>query len=172
MRGVELRPEFNHITVRINGAKVGESSGQLWRELDVAWRSVPHRLRDRLAEVETFVVGICSKTALRNAVADFGQLLWPKGPRVCPYHHRHQVAEDLRAAGWTADEIGAALGHRVGETSSKYGRRIRVRQGGVARVPTVVRGGVRTAVPVRPTAVFDPAPLRVPQRRGSRPNKT
>jgi integrase len=170
LTGVELRPEFAHITVRIHGAKTGESAGQPWRELDVSWRSVPFGLIERMAGRETFVVGVCSTGALRNAVADVGKRLWPRGRRMCPYHFRHQMAEDLRESGWTADEIGAVLGHCVGETSSNYGRRKRKGQRSVAREPVIVRAGVRTATPVRPVAAFDPSTIRKKQRATAGPN--
>jgi hypothetical protein len=99
---------------------------------------------------------VWSTAGLRSAVRAIGRALWPKGPTLTPYHFRHAFAEDLREAGWTADEIGAALGHRVGETSAAYGRRRRPGQGrGGVKPVSVVRGGVRTAVAVRPLQPFN-----------------
>jgi integrase len=113
---------------------------------------------------------IFSTAGLRKAVAAVGRRLWPKGKRVCPYHFRHQLAEDMRESGRTADEIAAALGQRVGETASHYGRRSRKGQGGVAREPDVIRGAVRTAKPVRSAAPFDPASVTKKSGRKPRAN--
>jgi integrase len=170
VNGVELRPEFDRITVKIKGAKVSASSGQPWRELDVSWRSVTVSLEERLAGRESLTMRIFSTAGLRKAVAAVGRRLWPKGKRVCPYHFRHQLAEDMRESGRTADEIAAALGQRVGETASHYGRRSRKGQGGVAREPDVIRGAVRTAKPVRSAAPFDPASVTKKSGRKPRAN--
>ncbi|MBN8490199.1 MAG: hypothetical protein J0M00_02045 [Burkholderiales bacterium] len=166
-RGVILNLEWDHVQVRISGAKVTGSSGQPWREMVVSWRWLPQGLLERLEGRVDYVVKI-QDGALRSAVARFGRKLWPKGKRLCPYHFRHEAAADMRESGWRADEIGGALGQRVSETASRYGPRRRPGQGGRTIEPQIRRGGVTTAVPVRPLAIgFDPAHVRKgkPDRR-------
>jgi integrase len=156
VEGVRVRLNDSHVTVKIDGAKVGNQSGQPWRELDVSYRNMPISLRHKY-EGDDIVVRITSTAGLRKSVASIGRALWPKLlGNVTPYHFRHALTEDLREAGWPAAEIGGALGHRVSDTSTYYGRRRRGGQGGVCEEPTILRGGVRTALPVRASAPFDP----------------
>lgn len=168
-RGVILNLEWDHVQVRIAGAKVTGSSGQPWRELQVSWRWMPDEMLERLKGRVDYVVKI-RDGALRSVVARIGRKLWPKGKRLCPYHFRHEAAAEMRKSGWSADEIAGALGQRVSETASRYGPRRRPGQGGRAIEPQIRRGGVTTAVPVRPLAnVFDPA--RVRKGKPARTNK-
>jgi integrase len=154
-RGVVLNLEWDHVHVRIAGSKVTGSSGQLWRELKVNWDWMPEGMFERLHGRVDYVVKI-RDDALRGVVARIGRKLWPKRKRLCPYHCRHEAAADMRESGWSADEIAAALGHRVSETASRYGPRRRPGQGGRSTKPQIRRGGVATAVPVRPLAkAFD-----------------
>jgi integrase len=168
-RGVILNPKGDHVQVRIAGAKVTDSSGQPWRELKVSWRWMPQEMIERLKGRVDYVVSIQDGT-LRSVVARIGRKLWPKGKRLCPYHFRHEAAADMRESGWSADEIGGALGQRVSETASHYGPRRRPGQGGHPIEPQIRRGGVTTSVPVRPLAnVFDPAQVKKGKR--NRTNK-
>ena len=159
-RGVTVNAEFHHAVMKIHGAKVTDVSGQAWRELDVDYKALSPRLLAKLQDCGEVSVGVWSTAGLRSAVRAIGRALWPKGPTLTPYHFRHAFAEDLREAGWTADEIGAALGHRVSETSATYGRRRRPGQGRGGVMPvSVMRGGVRTAVAVRPLQPFNLAAI-------------
>ena len=159
-RGVTVTSEFHHAVMKIHGAKVTDVSGQVWRELDVDYKALSPQLLTKLQDCGEVSVGVWSTAGLRSAVGAIGRALWPKGPTLTPYHFRHAFAEDLREAGWTADEIGAALGHRVSETSAAYGRRRRPGQGrGDVKPVSVVRGGVRTAVAVRPLQPFNLATI-------------
>lgn len=165
--GVCVSLDFPHAVIRIRGAKATDMAGQAWRELDVDYRALAPSLLGAARRHEEVWVGKGSTAGLRKAVRKLGKALWPKGPALCPYHFRHALAEDLREAGWTAEEIGAALGHRVSETSAAYGRKRRQGQGrgGVSPV-TIIRGGVRTAVAVRPLRPFNLASI-APRAVGS-----
>lgn len=165
-RGIRVQLEYSHATFAIRGAKFTSESGQEWRELDVDWKSLPKHLLEPLQNDESILVGIWSTAGLRDALARFGRALWPRGPRISAYTFRHAAAEDMRESGWRPDEIGAALGHRVGETCSQYGRRRRPGQRGGGVTPTaIIRGGVRTTVPVRKSLAFDAT--RPPWKGGS-----
>jgi integrase len=154
-RGATVSLEFNHAVVRILGAKTTDVAGQAWREISVDYKALSPRLLTLAQDNGEVSVGVWSTAGLRSALRAIGKALWPRGPVLTPYHFRHALAEDLREAGWSAEEVGAALGHRVSETSAGYGRRRRPGQGrgGVTPV-SIVRGGVRTAVAVRPLKPF------------------
>lgn len=154
--GVCVSLDFPHAVMRILGAKGTDVAGQPWREIKVDYKALAPSLLDAAQRNAEVWVRVGSTAGLRNAVRDWGKALWPKGPSLCPYHFRHALAEDLREAGWTAEEIGAVLGHRVSETSAAYGRKRREGQGrGGVRPVTIVRGSVRTAVAVRPLKPFN-----------------
>jgi len=158
--GVCVSLDYPHAVMRILGAKGTDVAGQPWREIKVDYRALAPSLLDAAQRNAEVWVRIGSTAGLRSAVSKLGRALWPKGPSLCPYHFRHALAEDLREAGWTAEEIGAVLGHRVSETSAAYGRKRRQGQGrGGVRPVTIVRGSVRTAVPVRALQPFNMATI-------------
>lgn len=155
-RGVEVFLDNNHAIFRIMGKKVTGSAGQVWREIPVRAAALAPSLLRAVQDREHVIVQIWSTAGLRSALLKWGAALWPKGPRVVPYLFRHALTEDLREGGWSAEEIGAVLGHRVSETSAQYGRKRRPGQGrGSVEPVNIIRGGVQTAVPVRPLKIFD-----------------
>ena len=158
--GVCVSLDFPHAVMRILGGKSTEVAGQPWREIKIEYKALAPTLLDAAKRHAEVWVRVGSTAGLRSAVRKLGMALWPKGPSLTPYHFRHALAEDLREAGWTAEEIGAVLGHRVSETSAAYGRKRRQGQGrGGVRPVTIVRGSVRTAVPVRPLQPFNLATI-------------
>ena len=159
VKGVELRFEDGRVRARIMGAKVTTRSGQSWREMEIACDWIPSDLLQMLRAKRTHTVSIGSTSKLRYLVAAVGKAALESKIRLCPYHFRHQLAQDMRGTGWKSEEIGAALGQLVSETSSIYGKRRRKGQGGRSVEPQVVRGSVKTASPVRPRSAFDPASL-------------
>ena len=163
LNGVTLNLGHDHVHVRIAGAKVSDLSGQIWRKFKVSLDWLPDAMYERLEGQIDYVVRIASTGALRSALARAARRV--SLPRLCPYHFRHAAAEDMRESGWTADEIGGALGHCVGETSSYYGRR---RRRGKAK-SQITKGSVVTAIPVRPLPAFDPA--KIPKKRPGGPNR-
>jgi len=167
LHGVTLNLGHDHVHVRIAGAKVSNSSGQIWRKFKVSLDWLPVAMYERLEGRIDYVVRIASTGALRSALARAARRV--SLPRLCPYHFRHAAAEDMRESGWTADEIGGALGHCVGETSSYYGRRRRPGKGGATAKSQITKGSVVTAIPVRPLPAFDPA--KIPKKRPGGPNR-
>jgi len=132
--------------------------------MEVSWRWMPEEIRERLEGQIDYVVRMQPGT-LRYAVKSVGRKLWPERTGLCPYHFRHEAAADMRESGWSADEIGGALGQRVSETASRYGPRRRPGQRGRAIEPQIRRGSVKTAVPVRSLVnAFDPALIRKGKR--------
>lgn len=168
--GIQVHLQYHCATFTVRGAKYGASAGQKWRELDVDWKWLPKHFLEPLQDNESVSVGIWSTAGLRSALARMGKKLWPQGPRISPILFRHAAAEDMRESGWTPAEIGAALGHRVGETSSQYGRKRRPGQGRGGVTPTaILRDGVRTQLPVRTTPALD---LARPPWKGGKASKS
>lgn len=168
--GIQVHLQYHCATFTVRGAKYGASAGQKWRELDVDWKWLPKHFLEPLQDNESVSVGIWSTAGLRSALARMGEKLWPTGPRISPILFRHAAAEDMRESGWTPAEIGAALGHRVGETSSQYGRKRRPGQGRGGVTPTaILRDGVRTQLPVRTTPALD---LARPPWKGGKASKS
>jgi len=168
--GIQVHLQYHCATFTVRGAKYGASAGQKWRELDVDWKSLPKHFLETLQDNESVSVGIWSTAGLRSALARMGKKLWPQVPRISPILFRHAAAEDMRESGWTPAEIGAALGHRVGETSSQYGRKRRPGQGRGGVTPTaILRDGVRTQLPVRQTPALD---LASPPWKGGKASKS
>lgn len=164
-RGVSVRLDREPAVIRIRGAKLGEHSGQPWREIDVATSALPpHLLRCLQDERDVAFVTIPSTDALRQALYRISEDLWPGGLRVAPYHFRHSRAETLRENGWAAHEIAAVLGEQSAHTVSHYGRKTRPGKRKPPHVP-LVRDGVRVSIPVPPLPAFDPGGLS----RRSRP---
>lgn len=162
-RGVTVQLDHDRAIFKVRGVKISECAGQPSREIDVDWRALPSGLLAKLRGSETVHVGIWSTAGLRSHLVKISQSLFRKGPRVTPYFFRHALAEDLREGGWPPEEIGAALGHRVGETSAHYGRRRRPGQGrGGVKPISLIRGGVRATFPVQPRIpyVSMPRPMR------------
>lgn len=122
------------IEIGITGAKVTESHGQPWRmftlrddgseefaHLDAkagaAWRGVdlPEGVTDY-------------PDAFSAALSRAGASVLPKAERLSGYVYRHAMASDLKADGFTRQDIASALGHAVTKTQDAYGRAV----GGVA----------------------------------------
>lgn len=123
--GVVVSVRNGVLKLRIGGAKIGEHSGQEWREL--SWKLPSTNplaiLVGRLAlenggEIR---VEIASAKAFSGAMRSAGRRAFPGFPEeITPYSMRHQVASDLKAAD-LGDEISAALGHSAADTRGSYG---------------------------------------------------
>jgi len=113
------------LTVRIGGAKMGENSGQEWREL--TWKMPSTNplavLVGRMAWEKGggMLVEIPSAKAFSGAMRSAGRRAFPGFPEeITPYSMRHQVASDMKAAD-LGDEISSALGHSAADTRGSYG---------------------------------------------------
>lgn len=157
-QGVTVRLDAEPAVIKIYGAKLGDHSGQPWREIEIPTAKLPPHMLLCLREgCDSVEVKVDSTDALRQAVYSYSRELWPVSIPISPYHFRHSMAETLRENGWPAHEIAAVLGERSAATVSHYGRKIRPNRSGRREVPEVMisRGGVRTAIKVPPLPVFD-----------------
>lgn len=147
--GVDLRFDGSGVIVKILGAKVSGHSGQEWREFKLQPGVLTTELVERIKAAQTLTVSIESTDAFRTHLTRLSEELFPGKPAITGYSFRHSLAEDLREAGWEAEELAAVLGQAVSETQAYYGRR---RRSGT-RAPEAAgidKGSVKTARPVRP----------------------
>ena len=149
--------ETGNVKVTIEGAKLGEHSGQDVRSLELAAHAVPPWFLAQLQQA----AGVLTLTAKPQALRDHYQRISTKMLKgavygrtrkplhVTPYCFRHSFATDLRESGWEVEELAAALGQQSADTQKHYGHRKggrRNRQPAIA----VVRGSVQTTHPVKP----------------------
>lgn len=116
------------LCIEIQGAKVSATKGQEWRRFTLgndgssefahlfnkagaSWQKVgmPDGVKDY-------------PDAFSAALARAGQKALPKADRMSGYVYRHALASDLKADGFTREQIAAALGHAVTKTQDTYGR--------------------------------------------------
>lgn len=145
------------LKVTIEGAKVGEHSGQKVRTMEIMASAAPPWLVAELQQAGGSMHLTAKTQALRDhyerisakvfAGANYGK---PRRPlHATPYCFRHAVATDLRQTGWTVEELAAFLGQRSADTQKRYGRR----KGGRRKIApsiAVVRGSVQASAPVKP----------------------
>jgi integrase len=163
-QGITVYLDSEPAVIRIIGAKLGDSAGQPWREIEIPTAKLPPHMLLCLREGhDVAYVKVDSTDALRQALYSYSRELWPGGISISPYHMRHSMAETLRENGWPAHEIAEVLGERSAATASHYGRKIRPNRSGRREVPEVLisRGGVRTAIKVSPLPAFNAASIGV-----------
>lgn len=110
-------------SVTISGAKVDDVRGQPWRKIFFPLRDLPVEWMDRLKVSGRFVISINSVDALRSALHRISARMLPTVPFATAYVFRHAVATRLRRQGFSAEEIGAFMGHTAAETQRAYGFR-------------------------------------------------
>lgn len=147
--GLDLSVDGGQVVVRWNGAKVSKNSGQPWRQFKLKADVLPEKVLQQVETVGVLKVLIASTDAFRAHLTRHSKELFPNKPLVTGYSFRHSLAEDLREAGWEAEEIAAVLGQSVAETQAMYGRRKRTGSRAPQAV-TIERTSVETARPVRP----------------------
>lgn len=147
--GLELRVDGGQVVVRWDGAKVSKTSGQPWRQFKLKPDVLPEKVLKQVEAAGMLKVSIASTGAFRAHLTRHSKELFPKKPFVTGYSFRHSLAEDLREAGWEAEEIAAVLGQSVAETQAMYGRRRRT-ESRAPQAVTIERNSVETARPVRP----------------------
>lgn len=116
----------NELKVQILGAKVGDKSGQKWREMTFEMPTenpIAMRLgRLVLLNKEDLLVKIDSEVNFTTAIRSAGQRAFPSFPdSITAYSLRHQVASDLKASDLSPDQVSQALGHSSGDTKGSYG---------------------------------------------------
>lgn len=174
--GVQLRIEGEELVARIEGAKLGQFSGQAVREL--RWpieKGMPELVRQLAAEVNRaggrLVVDYSERPnkdpakAFSGAMRNAAKRTFPGHSRtLTPYSLRHATASDLKASDLSNAQQSAALGHQVVETKSTYGHHVLSRGRSVAprsvHATSQVRG-VSTTPPRAPPAL----PPKTPKPR-------
>lgn len=124
--GVEVFVQAGQLVVRIQGAKVGPSSGQEWREMRWDLPSTnPLAIaagRFALKNGGQITVKTPDAKAFSGAMREAGRRAFPDFKKtITPYSMRHQVASDLKASALPGDKISQALGHAVSATKGSYG---------------------------------------------------
>jgi hypothetical protein len=115
------RVDDHHFSITIQGAKVGEKSGQEWRTLVFTNRVLPPCWADRLQSSGEVTVKIDSVAAYRQSEKRVSARLFSKAPNVTPYTFRHAFRTQQAEEGGDEGEIGAAMGHRSAESQCAYG---------------------------------------------------
>lgn len=153
-KGVDVfRNKKGQIVVRIPGAKVHEGHG--------AGQPFRHLLIDEGTDAGaalSAILGDADEVTVRRGAArlnkDFASIRDRIGGSAAPYSMRHQVAADLKVS-MEAEDVAAALGHRVTRSQSRYGS-VRQAKGGSAIK------AAKATFPVKETrpsvAVKDPGP--------------
>jgi len=124
--GVEVSLKDGELVLRVLGAKLGENSGQEWRE--VAYKMpTENQLALQLAmkvrrNDGPLHIRIDNERQFSGAMRSAGRRAFKGFPEtVTPYSMRHQLSSDMKAAGLDGDAISSALGHSSADTKSSYG---------------------------------------------------
>lgn len=144
--GIQIERRNGALVFRINGAKVSNTAGQPWREITVK-DTGPEFLHLWALTDKPYVVTVppvrdypdAYSVALARAGA---QVLPKKTARMSAYVYRHALASDLKADGFTPEQISATLGHAVSKTANYYGRAIGGKTG-VRQLATVVARDIK-----------------------------
>lgn len=143
------RVDDHHFAITVQGAKVGEKSGQEWRTLVFTNRVLPACWAGRLQSSGEITVKIDSVAAYRQSEKRVSARLFSKAPNVTPYTFRHAFRTQQAEEGGNEEEIGGAMGHSSAESQFAYGS---PPTKGKKRVKPESRGltAVQAARPVRP----------------------
>lgn len=156
-KGVDIgRDDQGQLMVLIPGAKVhaGHGAGQPVRLLVIdEGSSAGAALAAVLGDAKRMTI----KRAATRLNKDFEWIRHRIGGTASPYSMRHQVAADLKSA-MEAEEVAAALGHRVTRSQSRYGS-VRQAKGGSAIKAAKATFPVKET---RPSALQQPVPDRGP----------
>ena len=150
-RGVLVKRHGPNLAIKVEGAKVGEHSGQPWRGFMGPVSLVPSWFVDELGDdLKTFSA---NKDNMRSYLYRLSPAVFPpkagkKQQRLSAYVHRHAVATDLRQDSWLAEEIAQVLGQASADTTRHYGFNSRGSKGRRSRT-SIGRGTVATARTVR-----------------------
>ena len=156
-KGVDIgRDNKGRLMVVIPGAKVREEhgAGQPVRRLLIDETSPAGiALAEILGDAERLTV----KRAATRLNKDFADIRRKVGGTASPYSMRHQVAADLKVS-MEAEDVAAALGHRVTRSQARYGSTQQVKGGSAIKA-------AKATFPVketRPSALQQPVPDRGP----------
>jgi hypothetical protein len=130
LRAATFSKEGNVLRVRIEGAKVSTEKGQPWRVFSLkndGSHEFAH-LFDKAGaswKVVNLPEGVTDyPDAFSAALARAGRQVLAGAERMSGYVYRHALASDLKADGFSREDIAAALGHAVTKTQDTYGRAV------------------------------------------------
>lgn len=158
-KGIKLQFKDGKLTAAVEGAKLGQFSGQKLRSMvwDVENPSpLVAELIKLVPDNGVWTTINYSKISSSNpasaystAVRDAGKRAFPKRPgTMTPYSLRHAAASDLKDSDLSSEEQSKALGHQVTETKSVYGSKVYgKRAGSVAPESVKASTKVRTKTP-------------------------
>lgn len=143
------RVDGHQFSITIQGAKVGEKSGQEWRTLTFSNRVLPSCWANRLLSSGEIAVTIDSVAAYRQSERRISKRLFGDAPAVTPYTFRHAFRTQQAEEGGNEEDIGAAMGHSSAESQFSYGS---PPAKGKKRVKPISRGltAVQSARAVKP----------------------
>lgn len=153
------------LRVGITGAKVSATKGQAWRMFTLkndGSSEFAHLFEKAKKEWLTVDLpdGITDyPDAFSAALARAGKKVLPKAERMSGYVYRHALASDLKADGFSREQIAAALGHAVTKTQDAYGRAV----GGKAGKRALSVECAREIKATHDTRYTTPAPQIAPQ---------
>lgn len=156
-KGVDVgRDNRGRLVVRIPGAKVhaGHGAGQPVRLLLIDEASPAGVI---LAAILGDAKQLTVKRAATRLNKDFADIRRKVGGTASPYSMRHQVAADLKVS-MEAEDVAAALGHRVTRSQARYGSTQQVKGGSAIKA-------AKATFPVketRPSVLQQPVPDRGP----------
>lgn len=143
--GVRLRWTERGIRVRVTGAKVRETAGQPWRSFSLDAAELPRWFVDLLPRNRSLVLKAQADPMRSHLRRQSQPVINPAEKKsiadikLSAYTFRHALVSDLRAAGWTAEDIAPVIGETSVRTANMYGS---VHTAGTVR-PAIVAGSVR-----------------------------
>ena len=130
LRAATFSKNGDVLRVRIEGAKVSADKGQPWRVFSIkndGSHEFSH-LFDKAGaswKVVNLPEGVTDyPDAFSAALARAGRQVLAGSERMSGYVYRHALASDLKADGFSREDIAAALGHSVTKTQDTYGRAV------------------------------------------------
>lgn len=110
--GIEVYRDEHGVHFTIQGAKVGENKGQLWRVITL---SLDHPIAMTIDSGTYYADSVSLTKAITRKAGRLGF------EGVSAYSFRHQFSSDLKASGYNKKTIAQCMGHQSTATQSTYG---------------------------------------------------
>jgi hypothetical protein len=110
--GIEVYRDEHGVHFTIQGAKVGENKGQLWRVITLP---LDHPIAMTIVAGTYFADSLSITKAITRKAVRLGF------EGVSAYSFRHQFCSDLKASGYAKKTIAKCMGHQSTTTQSTYG---------------------------------------------------
>jgi hypothetical protein len=151
-RGVRVRSLPNGIRVVVVGAKVRDTAGQPWRSFLLDPAALPAWFVERVSESRKLDIRAKSDPMRTHLGRQSQPVINPSDGkrlqdfRLSAYDFRHALVSDMRAAGWTPEDIAPVIGESSAATATMYGS---AQTTGTVR-PAVIAGSIRVPRAVKP----------------------